>query len=239
MIKKYFVSLRYPVPTALEDYLEEMASKGYFLNYVSQGGFFYYEFEETKKEKCCYMVDASPLDTGSYVKHIVDDGWEYLGKSGNVLIARKRYDKKRPEKPVNDIFRKRHCRNIAIAYLIIGIIFLGLCILSGYGIYQEQLVQAERMGLHKLRYLLQIVLQLPLSVCCFINAKKCFAYKPVIRRTRIKKVQEEITDKLEFLGEKEESEEKKEEKEEPASIFDTDPEEPELDFLKEKKKGKK
>lgn len=197
-MKKWFAIFKYPVPTAMEDFLEMQAHDGYFLNYVGQSGLFYYEFTEDKSKKCCYLVDAVQINQGDYVKHLVDDGWEYLGKSGNLLISRKPYDEKRPEKKPNEILRKKHCMRTGLLYLLVGLLFLAVCCFAGYGSYQEITMKPDGMAMRLSMYILEIVVQLPLAVLCFFNAKKCLTYKPVIRRER-KMVAEEDSEELDFL----------------------------------------
>ncbi|MCQ2521177.1 MAG: DUF2812 domain-containing protein [Lachnospiraceae bacterium] len=231
-MKKWFVSLRYPVPKDMEEYLENLARDGYGLQYIKQGGLFFYEFDKKKGGKCCYMVDAIQPNQGDHMFYLSEQDWEYLGKSGNLIIARKYYTDRRPEKPVNEVLRIKHCRNVGLAYLILALVLLGLCGLAAYSLYKLPQTLMPHPVQHRILYIVQMVLQFPLALLFLRNARQCFGYHPVIRQPRkVMPAEEETQESLEFLaGEKEPAKEEKKEPEQYVSIFGE--EEPELDFLK-------
>ena len=57
--KKLFASLRYIVPSELEEFLEQQASEGMILRFLSQGSLFYFTFASEEPEESAEGTDGS------------------------------------------------------------------------------------------------------------------------------------------------------------------------------------
>ena len=89
--KIIFASLRHIVPSDMEEYLENMQAKGFELRSLADGSLFYFPFGEAETGKAKYAVDSTGLSKALYMQMLIDKGWEYLGRSMNCYIWRKKY----------------------------------------------------------------------------------------------------------------------------------------------------
>ena len=157
--KDWFAALKHPVPADMEYYLEEKASQGLMLCPVGEKGFFYFEFIEDEPQKCKYMVDISKLPKSLYMETMIDNGWSYLGKSGNCYIWRQSYEDVRPKDLSDKVCKQNHCRNLGLIMLFLAI----LCTVAAgaliWGFIYE--IQMEAVKRHY-TYIVEAVLQVPL-----------------------------------------------------------------------------
>ena len=80
---------------AFEQYLEDMAAKGYCLK-SAQFGMMWLEFETCEPKKIRYCVDYRNKVEDDYITILKDDGWDYVAKNAGWLLWSKAYDDKRP-----------------------------------------------------------------------------------------------------------------------------------------------
>ena len=172
--KEYFMSLRKLVPQDMEYYLEEKAAEGYMLKPIGQMGLFYFVFEETKPQKCKYVVDSTSLPKELYLEMLDKKGWEMLGTIANFYICRKTYTDERPENFTDKPSRKKHCSVIGIIFMIVAFLCLFLAAGSIYGIYLENQVGVDT---HLVLYIVQTVIQIPFIAYFFMMGRKLLQAK--------------------------------------------------------------
>ena len=148
--KKLFASLRYIVPSELEEFLEQQASEGMILRFLSEGSLFYFTFaseepeesaegadgsedtedsavKEKTPEKIKYAVDCTGLSKALYMETLINKGWEYSGRTMNCYIWKKRYTGlDRPEDFTDKAALKKHCLVLGVLFFLFAAVILSL-----------------------------------------------------------------------------------------------------------------
>lgn len=196
MVKNWFASLKYIVPTDMEYFLEEKAAEGYMLKEIGSMGLFYFEFVEEMSQKCKYVVDVTKLPKSLYMETVMEKGWEYMGRTGNCYVWRQRYQDSRPEDFADQATRKKYCLRMGLLMLLFCLIFLGAVGALIWGVYFEH---SKGMSVHTSAYIVEAVINLPFAVYFGYQAKKMLTFKEVVRRK--KKIQEndKKTEELDFV----------------------------------------
>lgn len=174
-VKKWFVGLKYLVPSELEYYLEEKAAEGYFLQPTGQNGILYFTFEEGKSRKCKYMVDISALPKEMYIEEMTKNEWEYLGKVGNCYIWRQFYDSVRPKDCSDEYCLQRHCLRMGIFFFLLLLLLLVTIGLLIWGVYIEKKYAVNKFTT---MYIIEAIINLPFAVYFGWAARKLFASLP-------------------------------------------------------------
>ena len=203
MVKNWFASLKYIVPTDMEYFLEEKAAEGYMLQEVGSMGLFYFEFVEEMSQKCKYVVDVTRLPKSLYMETVMEKDWEYMGRTGNCYIWRQRYTDSRPEDFADQSTRKKYCLRMGLLMLLLCVIFLGAIGALIWGVYFEH---TKGFAVHTAAYIVESVLNLPFAIYFGYQAKRLLTYKEVARRKKKTADTDEKTEELDFVkeGKKEE-----------------------------------
>ena len=169
--KYYFTAVKKINPRDMEYFLEEQASEGYMLETVGELGLFYFNFIETAPQKCKYVVDISSLPKNLYMGTLVDDGWEYMGKTANCYIWRKVYEDQRPKDFADKVCLRKHCLRMGTAFLIASII----CVLAFLGfIYGISLENKMGVRIHTVAYCVEAAFIIPFVLLFSYISKKLF-----------------------------------------------------------------
>lgn len=198
MVKSWFASLKYIVPTDMEYFLEEKAAEGYMLKEVGPMGLFYFEFIEEMSQKCKYVVDVTKLPKSLYMETVMEKDWEYMGRTGNCYIWRQCYADSRPEDFADQSTRKKYCIRIGLLMLLLCIIFLGTIGALIWGIYNEHI---RGISIHTAAYIVEAVINIPFAVYFGYQAKRLLTYKEVAKRKKRKAKTDEGTEELDFVKE--------------------------------------
>lgn len=136
-MKKWFAACRYVKPDSLEEALENYSRDGFHLTTLGEMSFFYYEFVQSEPIKYRYVVDVSALPKVQYMQTGIEQGWEYLGKTGNCHVWRKAYEERRPGSFADKACRRKHCIRVGIAALAAMLFCIGSAAALIYGAIQE------------------------------------------------------------------------------------------------------
>lgn len=156
-MKKWFAVCRYITPDILEEALENYSRDGFHLTTLGEMSFFYYEFIQAEPIKYRYVVDVSALPKVQYMQTGIEQGWEYLGRTGNCYVWRKAYDERRPASFADKRCRRNHCIRVGIAALFAMLLCIGGAAALIYGAVLER-----RLGFDRY-YITYIVEALPLA----------------------------------------------------------------------------
>lgn len=165
-MKKWLAALKYIKPGDMEDFLESSSREGIHLKMIGQAGLFYFEFEEGEPRKYRYVVDISALPKALYLQTLIEEGWEYMGKTGNCYVWRMEYEEKRPKSFADKICLRKHCNRLAIVALLAMLLCLGA---AGALIYSAVLEYRYYDGytVRFIMYLVEALINLPLAVYFF------------------------------------------------------------------------
>ena len=156
--KKFFMSLRKVVPSDLEYYLEQQASNGKMLKPVGESGFLFYEFYDAAPTKCKYVVDVSALPKALYIETLINDNWEYLGRTLNCYVWRKCYEQERPNDFSDKECKRKHCLRMGLGFAVAALVCLILLFALIWGCMFE-----HRNGInsHIMMYVIEAIIQIP------------------------------------------------------------------------------
>lgn len=94
---KLFSSLFYPIPSDYEEWLENLALKGWYPEKLNQWSSVIMAFEKKSPKKYRYILDLQPFCKSDYKKVYEEFGWEFCGRITNAYLWRMEYDEERPE----------------------------------------------------------------------------------------------------------------------------------------------
>ncbi len=162
--KIIFASLRHIVPSDMEEYLENMQAKGFELRSLADGSLFYFPFGEAETGKAKYAVDSTGLSKALYMQMLIDKGWEYLGRSMNCYIWRKKYEgSDRPSDFTDKAGLKKHCLIQGAVFMLLALVMLAL-----YVFMVLEITGGYKMGndIKKMliTYIIFMVIQLPILI---------------------------------------------------------------------------
>ncbi len=160
-MKKWFAVCRYVKPDSLEEALENYSRDGFHLMPLGEMSFFYYEFVQAEPVKYRYIVDVSALPKVQYMQTGIEQGWEYLGKTGNCHVWRKPYEERRPESFADKACRRRHCIRVGIAALLAMLICIGGAAALIYGAILERRLGFDR---YYIKYIVEAIPLVPLGI---------------------------------------------------------------------------
>ena len=160
-MKKWFAVCRYVTPDILEETLENYSRDGFHLTMLGEMSFFYYEFIQAEPIKYRYVVDVSALPKAQYMQTGIEQGWEYLGITGNCHVWRKDYDERRPASFADKKCRRNHCIRVGIAALFATLLCIGGAAALVYGAVLER-----RMGFDRyyITYIVEAIPLVPLGI---------------------------------------------------------------------------
>lgn len=105
----------------IEDWLEEMESKGLRLVETRVKGLYFY-FERCQPMKARYCIDYQSKLTPDYVTLVKDDGWELYQIGMGWYILRKQYDEERPDLYTD--FESLIAKNKALLAIVLAILVM-------------------------------------------------------------------------------------------------------------------
>ncbi len=130
-----FPVFRYLIPSDFENWLEQMAAKGWHIHSIRQWSSMLMTFKQGESKKIRFVYDPQVSPRKEYIATYEQFGWEYLGRMASAHIWRMEYEGDRPEAfSDHESLIKRNRQNIAAASvsfmiflvttLVIGILLL-------------------------------------------------------------------------------------------------------------------
>jgi len=93
----YFSAFRHLQPTDYENWLEQMAAKGWHINHFRQWSSVFMTFQRGKPKKYRFIYDPQVSPRKEYIATYEQFGWEYLGCMASAHIWRMEYEGDRPQ----------------------------------------------------------------------------------------------------------------------------------------------
>jgi hypothetical protein len=101
-------------PTDFENWLEQMAAKGWHIDRIRQWSSMLMTFRRGEPKKYRFIYDPQVSPRKDYISTYEQFGWEYLGRMASAHIWREEYEDQRPESfSDQESLVKRNRRNIA------------------------------------------------------------------------------------------------------------------------------
>ena len=172
--RRYFYAFSNISPIDLERNLNESAAEGMLVRPFKNDGLFYFDFYDTTKEKCRYVVDGKPASAYSYEKKLKEEGWELVGIIFECYIWKKTYNDDIPKDFSNKAALYEHSKKMSIIFLIAAILFLIALIAFVWGIVYEK---KNGVDTHFNIYLFYAMLQIPFLAYSIYAICKLFVAK--------------------------------------------------------------
>ena len=94
---KFLSSFFHPIPSDYEEWLENLALKGWHPKEINKWNSLVMGFEKKGPKKYRYVLDLQTSYNSDYIKVYEEFGWELCGRITNAFLWRMEYDEKRPE----------------------------------------------------------------------------------------------------------------------------------------------
>jgi len=127
-----FSAFRHLIPSDYEDWLEQMAAKGWHINQIGQWSSVTMTFQRGLPKKVRFVYDPQVSPSKDYIPTYEQFGWEYLGCVASAHIWRMEYEGVRPQAfSDQEGLADRNLRNLKAASIslfifLAGIIAIGL-----------------------------------------------------------------------------------------------------------------
>ncbi len=129
----WFSVFRKVVPSDYENWLEDLAKKGWNIDKIGQFSSFKMDFHLTEPKQYRYVFDLNAFPKQDYIATYEQFGWEYVGKMSSCFVWRKEYTDKRPES-FSDldslVKRNKRVRNAVTACLVFLLVGILACIIG-------------------------------------------------------------------------------------------------------------
>lgn len=133
--KTYWLSaFKYVVPADYENWLEQMAEKGWHPVKVGQWNSIAMRFAEGEPKKYRYVADMQPLPKKNYRQIYEEFGWEFVGQMASMMVWRREYENERPESFSDASSRKDRNKRFISAASVAFTMFL-ICSLASLGAF--------------------------------------------------------------------------------------------------------
>jgi hypothetical protein len=132
-IKKivFFPAFKKVVPSDFENWLEDMAAKGWHIERVRQWSSIIMIFIKGEPKKYRFVYDVHPIAGKEYISTYEQFGWENLGRMASVNIWRMEYKDDRPEAFTDkDSITSRNNRTVAAVSVSFSLFLLGSLAMS-------------------------------------------------------------------------------------------------------------
>lgn len=127
-----FKPYQYPHPAALEQWLEQKASEGWYpdrLTHIHSMGM---RLEKREPMQYKYIVDLQARCTAEYRRIYADLGWEYVGRMSSMHIWRQAYDDVPPASFTDmDSLNSRNRRFYIAISIVFWVMMLLVAVLAG------------------------------------------------------------------------------------------------------------
>lgn len=161
-------------PSDMEDDLNQKAGEGLLLRPFKTEGILYFDFYDTTKEKCKYIVDGKPISEESYIAKHKEEGWEFIGSIFECYVWKKTFTEEIPKNFASKASLYSHCKKMGVIFLVASLIFLIALLAFIWGIVLE-----KRNGIdtHFNLYLFNAFLQVPFLAYSVYATYKNFTSK--------------------------------------------------------------
>ena len=125
---KFMSSFIHPVPAEYEEWLEDLAQKGYHPKKFTQWSTTYLKFYKGEPKKYRYVLDIQPFVKKDYFETYKDFGWELCGQLASTYLWRMEYADERPESFSDEAARKdrnsRFVKAVSFSFILFVVTFL-------------------------------------------------------------------------------------------------------------------
>lgn len=145
----FFSAFKRVVPSDFENWLEDMAAKGWHIKRVRQWSSIIMIFIKGEPRKYRFVYDVHAITGKDYVSTYEQFGWENLGRMASVNIWRMEYKDERPEAFTDkDSIATRNNRTVAAVSVSFSIFLLAAFVMSiALIFFSETLSANDRMQL--------------------------------------------------------------------------------------------
>ena len=145
----FFPAFKRVVPSDFENWLEDMAAKGWHIERVRQWSSIIMIFIKGEPKKYRFVYDVHPIAGKEYISTYEQFGWENLGRMASVNMWRMEYKDERPEAFTDkDSMASRNNRTIAAVSVSFSIFLLAALSMSIALIFFSDMLSAnDRMQL--------------------------------------------------------------------------------------------
>lgn len=125
---KLFSTFIHPVPAEYEEWLENLAQKGYHPKKISQWSSTFMKLQKGEPKKYRYVLDMQPFVQEEYFETYKDFGWELCGQMASTYLWRMEYTDERPESFTDYSAlkerNKRFLKATSFSFILLLLIFL-------------------------------------------------------------------------------------------------------------------
>lgn len=145
----FFSAFKRVVPSDFENWLEDMASKGWHIERVRQWSSIVMIFIKGEPKKYRYVYDMRAIVSKDYISTYEQFGWEYMGRMASANIWRMEYEHERPEAfSDRDSLVSRNNRTVAAVSFSFSIFLLAaLAMAISVIFFPEMLTASDRLQL--------------------------------------------------------------------------------------------
>jgi hypothetical protein len=140
----FFPAFKRVVPSDFEDWLEDMAAKGWHIERVRQWSSIIMIFIKGEPRRYRFVYDVHPIVGKDYISTYEQFGWKNLGRMASVNIWRMEYSDSRPEAFTdNTSISSRNNRTIAAVSVSFSIFLLAVLAISIALIFFQDTISAN------------------------------------------------------------------------------------------------
>jgi hypothetical protein len=145
----FFPAFKRVVPSDFENWLEDMAAKGWHIKRVREWSSIIMIFIKDEPKKYRFVYDVHPIIGKDYISTYEQFGWENLGRMASVNIWRMEYKDYRPEAFTDkDSIAGRNNRTVAAVSVSFSIFLLAAIAMSlALIFFSDMLLANDRMQL--------------------------------------------------------------------------------------------
>lgn len=145
----FFPAFKRVVPSDFENWLEDMAKKGWHIKCIRQWSSIIMIFIMGEPKNYRFVYDVRSIASKEYLSTYEQFGWEYLGRMASVYMWRMEYKDDRPEAFTDkDSITSRNNRTLAAVSVSFTIFLLGVIAMSVALIFFPDMISAsDRMQL--------------------------------------------------------------------------------------------
>ncbi len=144
-----FPAFRHLVPSDLENWLEQMALKGWHIDKIGQWSSMLMTFRKSEPKKYRFVYDMQAFPRQEYIATYEQFGWEFLGRMASAHMWRMAYEGQRPEAfSDKESLIKRNRRNMwaaSVSFFIFLLTFITVGILLVF--FPDSLAKADRLDI--------------------------------------------------------------------------------------------